>query len=183
MQFSSESSSQFFRPGYFAQVTLVLMKIRDTLASGRLSIRNTEQAGLAHLYFRNARLVHVTGTKSLGEAVLQDVLSWSRANIRFDQNLLVSYEDLTWQQAEVFTRWLVFLEMHGRLHGISQMTLQGLTHSLTATLPGKPVALPQEIEYYEEYELDASQRQLQRLSEGVGQFVHRAILRGPREPL
>lgn len=145
------TSTQGTRPGYFAEITLVLLDIRDRIASGRLSIRNSEKFGLAHLYFREARLVHVAGDKRGGEAVLQDLLTWSKGNFRFDATALIEYDDVTWQQAQQFERWVAFLEMRGLLQGIPQRQLQGLTHSLTIVLPGKPVALPQQVEYYEKY--------------------------------
>src|SRR5438552_12037364 len=109
MQHSSGFSPVFSRPGYLAEVTLALMSLRDSNASGRLSIRNVEQFGLAHLYFRHARLVHVTGDKRDGEVVLNDLLSWSKGCVRFDTAITVKYEDVTWQQAQVFARWLAFL--------------------------------------------------------------------------
>src|SRR5579863_929886 len=99
-------SSQGTRPGYFAEVTLVLIDIRDRGTSGRLSIRNSEKFGLAHLYFREARLVHVAGDKHGGEAVLQDLLSWSKGNCRFDGRALIEYDDVTWQQAQLFEKWV-----------------------------------------------------------------------------
>ena len=106
MQHSPDSSSASSRPGYLAEVTLVMVRIRDTAASGRLSIRNGEQFGIAHLYFKQALLVHVTGDKRDGEIVLQDLLSWSKGNVRFDLASTVEYEDVTWQQAQIFARWL-----------------------------------------------------------------------------
>jgi hypothetical protein len=139
------------RAGYFAEITLALIDIRDRRASGRLSMRNSEKFGLAHLYFREARLVHVAGDKHGGEAVLQDLLTWSKGSSRFDATALVEYDDVTWQQAQQFERWVAFLEMRGRLQGIPQQRLRGLTHSLTIVLPGKPVALPRQVGYYEKY--------------------------------
>lgn len=157
-------SIQGTRPGYFAEVTLELIDIRDRRASGRLSIRNSEKFGLAHLYFREARLVHVAGDKHGGEAVLQELLSWSKGSFRFDATALIEYDDVTWQQAQQFERWVAFLEMRGRLQGISQQRLQGLTHSLTIVLPGKPVALPQQVEYFEKYGQPAESAKLTKLT-------------------
>jgi hypothetical protein len=183
MQRSHATSSSFSRPGYLAEVTIALMRIRNTSASGRLSLRNGEGFGLAHLYFNHSRLVHVTGDRRDGAAVLEDLLTWSKGSIRFDAAFMVDHEDLTWQQAQVFTRWLSFLEMRAMLQGIPQQYLQGLTHSLTLSLPAQPVALPQEVKDYEEYNDSASKRQRLRLGEGVGQFMERTLPGEQREQI
>lgn len=175
MQHPPDSSSASSRPRYLAEVTLVMVHIRDTTASGRLSIRNGEQFGIAHLYFKQALLVHVTGDKRDGEIVLQDLLSWSKGNIRFDAASTVEYEDVTWQQAQIFARWLSFLEMRALLQGIPRSRLNGFVHSLTGSLPGQPLALPRAVKHYEEYSETAGVRQWQRISGGVNQVVERAI--------
>ncbi len=175
MQHSSDSSSVSSRPGYLAEVTLAMIHIRNSADSGRLSIRNGEQFGIAHLYFKQALLVHVTGDKRDGEVVLQDLLTWSKGNIRFDAAITAQYEDVTWQQAQIFARWLSFLEMRALVLGIPPSRLNGLMHSLTASLPGQPLALPQEVKNYEVYSEAAGFRQWQRISDGVNQVVDRAI--------
>ena len=161
----SHQRSHSSRPGYLAEVTFALIHIWQSHASGRLSIRNGERFGLAHLYFREARLIHVTGNKGEGEAVLNDLLTWRKGTVRFDAAMTVNYESVNWQQAEIFTRWLAFLEMRGGIHDIPRTQLEGLTQSLTARLPKRPIALPDVVEHYEEY--DALDRQWQRLGEGV----------------
>ena len=174
---------QVARPGYLAQVTLALIFIRDTSASGRLSIRNGDRFGLAHLYFRDARLIHVTGDKRDGESVLQDLITCSKGSVRFDAALMVNYETVTWQQAQVFARWLAFLEMRGIMQGIPRERLDGLVRSLTLHLPGEPIALPETIEHFEEHEEEARARNLQRFNQSVQQFVQRAIPEEQRHQL
>jgi hypothetical protein len=87
--------------------------------------------------------------------------------VRFDAAITVNYETLNWQQAEIFTRWLAFLEMRGGMHDIPRTQLNGLTCNLTAQLPKQPIALPKVVEHYDEYEEDPLVRQWQRLGEGV----------------
>ena len=169
------------RPGYLAELTLALLFIHDTQASGRLSLRNGERFGIAHLYFHEARLIHVTGDKCDGESILQDLLSWSKGSVRFDAGMLVQFESITWQQAQVFGRWLAFLEMRGIMQGIAHSRLNGLARRLTARLPGKPIALPDEIEHYEEHEEAALARRWQRINEGVQQLIGRTINREARQ--
>ncbi len=149
------------RPGFLAEVTLILLLIRDTRASGRLSMRNSERFGIAHLYFKEARLIHVTGDKRDAEATLTDLLSCSKGSARFDSGTLVTFESLTWQQANIFGRWLAFLEMRGIMQGIAQERLEGLGRSLMLRLPGEPIALPREA--------------VEAVKQSVGQKVEQAI--------
>lgn len=171
------------RPGFLAEVTLTLLLMRDMRASGRLSLRNSEQLGIAHLYFKEARLIHVTGDKRDAEAILTDLLSWSKGSARFDRGTLVTFESLTWQQANIFGRWLAFLEMRGIMQGIAQERLEGLARSLVSRLPVEPIALPREVEYREEYETEARARQWQRINEGARQLVERTLSDEQREQL
>lgn len=183
MQRSSGLSSRFARPNYFAEVTLALVRVRDVRSSGRLSVRNCEGTGLAHLYFRDACLVHVAGDKRDAESVLNDLLSWSKGHVRFDSAIAVDYEDVTWQQGEIFARWLSLLEMHGVTHGIARSRLIGLTQRLTAQLPGKPIVLPAIVEHYEEHKEATRAQQWQQLNEGMQHFIERALPGEQREQL
>jgi len=160
------------RPSYLAEVTLALIHLWHTRASGRLSIRNGERFGLAHLYFDEARLVHVAGDKREAEAVLNELLMWLKGSVRFDAVMTVNYESVNWQQAQIFTRWLAFLEVRGGMHDIPHALIDGLTQSLTAHLPKQPIALPNVVEHYEEYNEEALARQWQRLGEGVNRVSH-----------
>jgi hypothetical protein len=160
------------RPNYLAEVTMALIYIWQNRASGRLSIRNGDRFGLAHLYFREACLIHVAGDKGDGEAVLNELSTWLKGSVRFDEAMTVNYESVNWQQAEIFRRWLAFLEMRGSLHETPGTQLGGLVQDLTARLPKQPIVLPEVVEHYDEY--DALDRQRQRLSERVDR-VNRLI--------
>ena len=183
MERSSEWYPHLSRSGYLAEVTRALLYIRDTCASGRLSIRNGERFGLVHLYFNTARLVHIAGNKGDGEVILNDLLTWSKGSVRFDTALMVDRESITWQQVQLFSRWLAFLELRGIMQGIPRAHLDGLVQSLTANLPRRPIALPEEIEHYEENEEVALLRQWQRLNEGVHHLVERSITDEQRQQL
>lgn len=169
--------------GYLGQATRALLFIHDSQASGRLSLRNGERFGILHLYFQTARLVHVAGNKHSAEDLLNDLLTWTKGDVRFDADSLVPYETLTWQQAQLFGRWLAFLEMRGIMQGIPRERLQGLAQRLTAHLPGEPIELPEEIVHYEEFNEAARARQWQRLNEGAQQLIERAISEDQREQL
>jgi hypothetical protein len=183
MQHSTDFARYMTPDGYLGQVTRALLFIGDSRATGRLSLRNGERFGIIHLYFQAARLVHVAGNKHSAEEMLNDLLTWSKGDVRFDSDLLVPFESLTWQQAQLFGRWLAFLEMRGIMQGIARERLQGLAHRLTGHLPGEPIELPAEIAHYEEYNDAARVRQWQRLNEGVHQLVERAISEEQREQL
>jgi hypothetical protein len=175
MELSPGLLSSVSRPGYLAEVTLTLLHIRDTRVSGRLSIRNDERFGLAHLYFKEACLIHVTGDKRDGESVLNDLLTWSKGKVRFDPSLMVNYESITWQQAQIFSRWLTFLEMRGTMQGIPHTRLEGFMRSLIEHLPAEPIAFPQQITIPEAYEKDALARQWQRVGEISQDLARRAV--------
>lgn len=183
MERSSDLSLHSSRPGFLAEVTLALLFIRDTRASGRLSLRNGEQFGIAHLYFKEARLIHVTGDKRDAESILNDLINWTKGSVRFDSGLLVTFESLTWQQAQVFGRWLAFLEMRGLMQGIAHARLDGFARGMVLSLPGEPIALPEEVEYREEYEAEARARQWQRINEGARQLLERTLPEEQREQL
>lgn len=114
---------------YYTQVTSVLLSIRDYQASGRLSLYNQERFGLAHLYFNEALLIHVTGDKSSSEAVLRDMLTWRQARVRFDWNVKVPYQCVSRQEAELFALWLSTLEDEGATQGAFGL-VDGLTQQL-----------------------------------------------------
>lgn len=182
MEISSDTLSHPSRSNYFANVTLTLLHIGDTRGSGRLSLRNNERFGLVHLYFKEARLVHVAGNKRDAEAMLNDLLTWSKGLVRFEPERLVEYTDVTWQQAEIFVRWLSLLKVHNMRHGIPNARLDALTQLLTAKLPGKPIALPTIVERYEEHKEQkeaARAQQWQQLNEDVQQFIGQTFSREP----
>lgn len=183
MEHSPDLHLHVSRPGYLAEVTMDLLYIRDVRASGRLSIRNGERFGLVHLYFSQARLIHITGDKHNGEMILNDLLTWTKGSVRLDPAMVVDYESVTWQQAQIFARWLTFLEMRGIMQGIPRARLNGLAQSLTTNLPAEPITLPEEVERYEESEEIALSRQWQRLNEGVHHLIERSVTEEQRQQL
>jgi uncharacterized protein DUF4388 len=155
----SKSLPRFARLNYFSTVTIALIEIHEHLYTGRLSIRNNERIGLVHLYFKERRLVHVAGYKRDAEEVLHDLLTWTKGKVRFDPAVTVNYEDVSWQQAEIFTRWVALLEMHGLAHGIARNQLYALTHHLTVHLPKKPIGIPSVARSHEKQSEDNEGRQ------------------------
>jgi len=156
---SSKSLPRFARLNYFSSVTIALIEIHEHLYTGRLSIRNNDRVGLVHLYFKERRLIHVAGYKRDAEDVLHDLLTWTKGKVRFDPAVTVNYEDVSWQQAEIFTRWVALLEMHGLAHGIARSQLYALTHHLTVHLPKKPIGIPSVAESHAKQPGDTEGRQ------------------------
>lgn len=135
---------------YFARVTTLLLRIHESGASGRLSLRNEKRFGIVHLYFREALLVHVAGDKQGGGAnVLRDMLTWTQAQVRFDWNVIGKHQFISWQEAEIFSRWLSLLEIRALDCGVSPILVEGLEDRLaahllrqTAPLPAVTISLP-----------------------------------------
>lgn len=177
MKNASNVSSQFPRLDYFAEVALALLHIRDTRASGRLSLRNNERIGLAHLYFKDARLVHLAGDRKDGEDILKDLLTWSKGSVRFDPGMSVHHGNVVWQHVEIFAQWLSLVEMRGVVHGIPRARLHGLMQHLTAHLPHRPIALPPAVERYGERRESQFVQRSVLLGREVQQFVERLHLR------
>ncbi len=182
MEYTSNLRPYVSRPGYLAEITLVLLHIRDTHASGRLSIRNAERLGLAHLYFNQARLGHITGDKGNGESMLKDLLTWTKGSVRFDPAVVVNNETINWQQAQLFTRWLAFLEICGITHGIPRDRLDGLVESLTEQLPKEPVITSTELEQQKEH-AEVRLPQWQFLNDRVHHLIERSLAEEQRQQL
>ncbi len=183
MKGPSDSLFSVPRIDYYENVILSLIQIRDQNSSGRLSIRNVERFGLAHLYFQRSRLTHVAGDKRHAEEVLQELLTWSKGQVRFDTAVVVDHETLTWQQTDLFAHWLALLEMRGATYSITHAQVTGLARQLTQALPQKPITLPERIAHYEEHEIVTQEQQLQRFSESVSLLVERTLPAEQREQL
>nr|BBH88606.1 hypothetical protein KTC_33570 [Thermosporothrix sp. COM3] len=127
---------------FFADVVLALGYIQSRRASGRLALRNGERFGVAHLYFKEARLVHVTGDKRASVEVLQDLLCWKKGSVRFDSAVICECDDVSWQQAEVFAHWLALLEMRAVVQGMPRHAVHRILMHLLIVLPRRPIDLP-----------------------------------------
>ncbi len=175
MMNSPDTISHSSRSDYFSQVMLILIQMRHNRPSGRLSLRNGDRFGLAHLYFKEGLLVHVTGDKGDGEEVLNDVITWSKGYARFDQEKIMNYVNITWQQTEIFTQWLSLLEMRAIAHGIPRSQITGLTQHLTVALPKKPIAMPQVVDRtFSEEQREQFHVLSQSTAERMGEIMQRA---------
>lgn len=73
--------------GTLADLAVMVEQIKRTRAFGRLSVRNLDQAGIVHLYFKAGALVHIIAHRGDVHAVLRDLQSWRRASVRFDRGV------------------------------------------------------------------------------------------------
>jgi hypothetical protein len=97
--------------GSLSDLPSIISSIKRLRAFGRLTVRNNTRLGLAHLYFRNGKLVHIIGTRGAVDAVLADLQSWSRATLRFERGVMIQSENVTPLHEQRFERWLARLQM------------------------------------------------------------------------
>ncbi len=71
--------------GSLWDLTRIIVSIRRSHAFGRLTLRNSDRVGLAHLYFQGGRLAHIVGSSGDAEATLEDLQRWAHAIVRFDR--------------------------------------------------------------------------------------------------
>jgi hypothetical protein len=73
------------RQGSLSDLANFIQNIKRSHAFGRLSLRNSEYIGIAHLYYRAGRLVHIVGNRGDARAVLLDLKNWRQASVRFER--------------------------------------------------------------------------------------------------
>ncbi|MDQ2713647.1 MAG: DUF4388 domain-containing protein [Chloroflexota bacterium] len=98
--------------GSLSDLPNVVASIKRLRAFGRLTLRNSARLGVAHLYFRNGRLVHVVGTRGATNAVLADLQGWMRGTLRFERGVSIDHDTVADEQEQFFERWLA--QLRGR---------------------------------------------------------------------
>ncbi|MHB8596496.1 MAG: hypothetical protein ACYDER_06760 [Ktedonobacteraceae bacterium] len=78
--------------GSLRDLATISKNIRRSHAQGRLTIRNIARLGVAHLYFRGGRLIHVVGNHLDANATFADLRTWSKATVRFERGVLAHNE-------------------------------------------------------------------------------------------
>jgi hypothetical protein len=127
--------------GSLSDLPSIISSIKRLRAFGRLTVRNNTRLGLAHLYFRNGRLVHVIGTRGAVDAVLADLQSWTRATLRFERGVMIQSENVTPLHEQRFERWLARLQTR-----YSQPTSSRAGPAPATPPPVQPRAQPQIVE-------------------------------------
>jgi len=99
--------------GSLRDLAYIINNIRRVRAFGRLTLRNTARMGLAHLYFRGGRLVHVVGNRGGANITLTDLAEWTLATIRFERGIAMGGEGINAEQERLFDDVLMRLQRRG----------------------------------------------------------------------
>ena len=88
--------------GSLWDLTRIVFSIRRARAFGRLTLRNSDRIGVAHLYFHGGKLVHIVGSSGNAEATLRDLQLWTRATVRFERGSTAANAAITAEQEQGF---------------------------------------------------------------------------------
>jgi len=108
-------SNSFSSPwqGSLWDLMRIITNIRRSRASGRLTLRNSDRIGVAHLYFYGGKLVHIVGSSGNAEATLQDLQRWTHAVLRFERGSTAPGVMITNEQEEDFEALLKHYQQLG----------------------------------------------------------------------
>jgi hypothetical protein len=87
--------------------------IRHARAFGRLTLRNSDRVGIAHLYFHSGKLAHIVSSSGGAEATLQDLRRWTHAALRFERGANVASVTITEREEQAFDELLLHLQRLG----------------------------------------------------------------------
>ncbi len=99
--------------GSLRDLASIVNIIQRSRASGRLTLRNTIRLGLAHLYFRGGKLVHLVGNRGDARATLNDLRGWTRAIVRFEPGVPIGNECVSSEHEQPFEALLIQLQRRG----------------------------------------------------------------------
>lgn len=99
--------------GSLPDLAAITRSIRRTHAQGRLTVRNTARLGVAHLYFRSGRLMHVVGNHLDAKATFADMRTWSKATVRFERGVLAHNEGNIEEYEQLLDDVLLQLRVRG----------------------------------------------------------------------
>ena len=99
--------------GSLRDLAKIVNSIRRSRAFGRLTVRNTGRLGVAHLYFRYGKLVHIVSHRGDAEATLADLPTWTRATVRFERGTSITSDSITDEQEQLFDSVLLQLQLQG----------------------------------------------------------------------
>jgi hypothetical protein len=99
--------------GSLRDLANIVHTIRRSRAFGRLTIRNSDRPGVAHLYFRSGKLVHMVSNCGDVNATFNELQSWTRATVRFERGALTNSETITSEQEQLFDGLMLQLQGQG----------------------------------------------------------------------
>ena len=113
---STVTQSQSFGPswqGTLRDLANIVTIIRRPRAFGRLTVRNEERLGVAHFYFLAGKLVHIISNRGDADATLRDVLTWTRATVRFVRGMPPTGGAISDEQEQHFDTFIQLLQKRG----------------------------------------------------------------------
>src|SRR6266699_3097509 len=153
--------------GSLRDLTQIVNDIRRLRAFGRLTLRSTTHIGLAHLFFRAGKLVHIVSNSGDASATLADLQHWTRAAVRFERGIPEGKQNVSSDHERIFENLLLHLQRRS-LAPVSERAR--VIESQVAATPGaERLITPQEW-----YVLVES---IRRVSQAVAQLV------GPQEAI
>lgn len=111
---SQAHSTRFSWQGSLYDLATIVNTIRGSRMFGRLTLRNADRPGVAHLYFRCGKLVHILGSRGDATATLVEMQRWRRATARLERGTFqVKGETISQEQEQAFDILLVQLQRQG----------------------------------------------------------------------
>jgi hypothetical protein len=99
--------------GTLRDLANIVTIIRRSKAFGRLTVRNEERLGVAHFYFHAGKLVRIISNRGDANATLKDVLTWTRATVRFVRGMPPTGGAVTEEQENNFNAFIQLLQKRG----------------------------------------------------------------------
>lgn len=137
-QNSSHSSWQ----GSLWDLARIVTTIRRSRAFGRLTLRNSDRFGVAHLYFHGGKLAHIVGSSGEAEATLQDLQHWTHAQVRFERGSPITGAAPNPAQEQSFDAFLLHFQELGLVAAPAKP--QVVEGDVVSKTPGERLLTPQE---------------------------------------
>ncbi len=128
--------------GSLWDLTRIVTTIRRSRIFGRLTLRNSDRLGVAHLYFHGGRLVHIVGSSGNAEATLQDMQGWTHATLRFDRGATATGTTITDEQELAFDQLLLHFQEMGLTARVSMPRV--VEGDVVSKTQGEQLLAPQE---------------------------------------
>ena len=96
--------------GSLRDLTQIVNDIRRLRAFGRLTLRSTTHIGLAHLFFRGGKLVHIVSNSGDATATLADLRRWTRAVVHFERGIPLGKQNVDREHEQIFENLLMHLQ-------------------------------------------------------------------------
>jgi hypothetical protein len=111
---SQAHSTRFSWQGSLYDLAVIVNTIRSSRMFGRLTLRNVDRPGVAHLYFRGGKLVHILSSHGDATATLVELQRWRRATVRLERGTFaIKGETISQEQEQAFDILLVQLQRQG----------------------------------------------------------------------